>query len=326
MPRSGSDQSPRRARRRPGARHAAAPAARRGGVPAFVPLVLLFVGLFVGFAALQRSADGHGIARVDVTRYRLQSQSQWVSPAWLDQLERILVRLRELSADDLPAIRALRAEVEALPFVAEVGTPEVQWPDGLILPLRLHEPVACIPTEGRDFLPVAANGTVLGGYAFAPHQAYGGYLPTLGPHGLVPSPRPGDVLSHPAHVAALNIAESLWRHLEVGDLRRLGRVFIDASREDAPVFDREPGSATPLRLPGGAFLDLEDGRRVQFGRPPLPVMEGELPIAAKWAHLREALGASEQGAPWALLDVRFDEAVSLTRAQVEEFAQGGADR
>ncbi len=295
-------------------------------MPTFVPLALLFVALFAGFAALQRSADDHGIARVDLTRYRLQSAGRWLSPAWLDEIERILAHGRELAADDLDAIRALQAQVEGLPFVAEVGTPEVQWPDGLILPLRLHEPVACIAIEGRDFLPVAADGTVLGGYAGTPHQAYGGYLPTLGPHGLVAIPQPGDVLEHPAHRAALDVAESLWRHLEVSDLRRLGRILIDASEEDAPVFDRTPGSATPLRLPGGVFLDLEDGRRVQFGRPPRPLFEGELPIGLKWGHLRRGLEVGEQAEPWALLDVRFDEAVSLTRAEVEAFARGGGGR
>ena len=295
-------------------------------MPTFVPLALLFMALFAGFAALQRSADEHGIAQVDVTRYRLQSAGRWLSPAWLDQLERVLARVRALSADDLDGIRALQAEIEGMPFVAEVGTPEVQWPDGLILPLRLHEPVACIPTEGRDFLPVAADGTVLGGYAFAPHQAYGGYLPTLGPHGLVASPRPGEVLEHPAHRAALDVAVSLWRHLEVADLRRLGRIVIDASEEDAPVFDRIPGSATPARLPGGVVLDLEGGRRVHFGRPPRPLFEGELPIGLKWAHLRRALADREPAEPWALLDVRFDEAVSLTRAEVEAFLREGDGR
>ena len=42
----------------------------------------------------------------------------------------------------------------------------------------------------------------------------------------VASPRPGDVLEHPAHRAALDVAESLWQHLEVADLRRLGRIVI----------------------------------------------------------------------------------------------------
>ena len=45
-------------------------------MPTFVPLALLFIVLFAGFAALQRSADDHGIARVDVSRYRLQSAGQ----------------------------------------------------------------------------------------------------------------------------------------------------------------------------------------------------------------------------------------------------------
>lgn len=294
-------------------------------MPTFVPLALLFIVLFAGFAALQRSADDHGIARVDVSRYRLQSAGQWLSPAWLDELERILASVREISADDLDAIRGLQAEVAGLPFVAEVGTPEVQWPDGLIFPLRLHEPVACIATGG-DFLPVAADGTVLGGYALRPHQAFGGYLPTLGPHGLVASPLPGEVLEHPAHRAALDVAASMWRHLDVADLQRLGRIVIDASAESAPVFDRIPGSVTPEALPGGVFLDLEGGRRVHFGRPPRPIFEGELPVGLKWGHLRRGLASEAEEEPWSILDVRFDEAVSLTRAEVEAFFKGEGRR
>ena len=68
-------------------------------------------------------------------------------------------------------------------FVAEVGAPEVNWPDGLTLPIRLREPVACLRV-GQDFPPVAADGTVLAGYSYTPHPAGGGFLPVLGPHGL----------------------------------------------------------------------------------------------------------------------------------------------
>ncbi len=309
---------------------------RSGRVPTWIPLALLFAGLFAGLAALQGNAREFGLARVDTTRYRLQSGSQWLSPAWLEELERVLVRIREIPADDPKQIRAFVDEVRALPFVAEVGTPEVQWPDGLALPIRLYEPVACIPTGTRDYLPVAADGTVLGGYAFAPHEAYGGWLPTLGPHGAAPDVIPGDTLTLPAHLAGLEIATSMWGHLQVDDLRRLGRIFVDASRPDAPVFDRSPGSSTPRRLPGGAILALEDGRRVYFGRPPKPLFDGELPIAMKWDHIRRAVGdripgeagASGQGPtePWALLDARFDEPIYLTREEVEAFARGGSER
>lgn len=306
---------------------------RSGRVPAWVPLALLFVGLFAGLAALQGNAREFGLARVDTTRYRLQSGNQWLSPAWIEELERILIRVREIPADDPKAIRAFVEEVRALPFVAEVGAPEVQWPDGLALPIRLHEPVACIPTGTRDYLPVAADGTVLGGYAFAPHEAYGGWLPTLGPHGAALDLIPGDVLTLPAHRAGLDVATSMWGHLRVDDLRRLGRILIDASTPDAPVFDRVSGSATPRRLPGGTILALEDGRRVYFGRPPKPLFDGELPIAMKWGHIRRALGdrapgseGEPSGEPWALLDARFDQPIFLSREEVEAFSLQGANR
>lgn len=95
--------------------------------------------------------------------------------------------------------------------------------------------------------------------------------------------------------------------------------MIDASAESAPVFDRIPGSATPETLPGGVFLDLEGGRRVHFGRPPRPIFEGELPVGLKWGHLCRGLAFGAEEEPWSILDVRFDEAVSLTRVEVEAF-------
>lgn len=309
----------------------------RGAVPTWIPLALLFGGLFAGLAALQGDARRHGVATIDATRYRIQTGSRWMSPAWIQRIEDMLVETRDIRAEDVGEIRAFAARVEGLPFVAAVGAPEVQWPDGLALPVKFHEPVACVPVGGRDYLPVASDGTVLDGYSFAPHEAYGGWLPTLGPHGLLePSesrggtagsaPRPGSALTADAHLRALGVADSMWSHLAAEDLRRLGRVFIDASADDAPVFDRRAGSMTPRRLPGGVVIALEDGRRVYFGRPPMPLADGELPVHRKWAHVREALHAAEKGADWALLDVRFDDPVVLSRGEVEQFARDGVLR
>ncbi len=293
-------------------------------MPAWVPLLLLFSGLIVGLQALQSDARGHGLARIDTTRYRLHADTQWMSPAWIDQLESLLIEVRELPVDDLDAVRVFAERIEALPFVSEVGVAEVQWPDGLSLPVRLREPVACIRTGDRDFLPVAVDGTVLGGYTYAPHEAYGGWLPTLGPHGLaerrgVPL-QPGDRLTDPELLAGLSVAESLWRYLDVTDLRRLGRIVVDASAPDAPVIDPATGELTSQRLSGGVVLSLEEGRRVYFGRPPEPVVPGELPVGFKWQHVADALEGLATGAPWALLDVRFDDAASWTREQVEALA------
>ncbi|QDV07668.1 hypothetical protein Poly30_31960 [Planctomycetes bacterium Poly30] len=292
----------------------------------WVPLLILFGGLIVGLNALQRDARERGVARIDVTRYRLMAQSQWLSAAWTDELERILVEVRSLPVDDPEQLAAFAQEVADLPFVAEVGAYTVQWPDGLILPMRLREPVACIRTGGRDFLPVAADGTVLGGYTYAPHEAYGGWLPTLGPHGVVEKEQgllePGDKIEVPEVLAALAVADSMWAYMGVEDLRRLGRVVIDASAQDAPVLDRAATALKPARLPGGVKIDLEEGRRIFFGRPPIPIHSGELPVGYKWAHIRNALEAMEAaGRPWALLDVRFDEPIQLTRVEVEEIVE-----
>ena len=300
---------------------------RRGAVPAWVPLGMLFAVLILAVRSLERDARERGVAQIDTLRYRLQQGSRWLSPAWREALEDVLVESRGLVVDDPIAIDSFIARIGALPFVADVGEPEVIWPDGLSLPVRLHEPVACIATVDGDFLPVAVDGTILGGYAFAPHEAYGGWLPVLGPHGLVERTlRPGDMVHHPALRSSLNVAESMWRFLEVDDLRRLGRVLVDASADEAPVFDRAPKTATPHALPGGVVLALEDGRRVIFGRPPEPVLPGELSIGRKWRHVAEALKDRDRGEDWRLVDVRFDEAIRLDREAVEEFAERGVIR
>lgn len=298
----------------------------RGAVPVWVPLLLLFAGIVLGLQVLQREARQRGVAQIDVTRYRLMAESQWLSSAWTDELERILVEVRSLPVDDIEVLDRFSEEVAALPFVAQVGQYSVQWPDGLILPMKLREPVACIRTGGRDFLPVSADGMVLGGYTYAPHEAYGGWLPTLGPHGLVEEVQgpiePGTQIEVPEVLAALSVADSMWAHMGVEDLRRFGRVVIDASAQDAPVLDRAATELKPARLPGGVKIDLEGGRRVFFGRPPIPVHSGELPVGYKWAHIRHALEESEVGSSrWALLDARFDEVVRLTRSEVEEIAK-----
>ena len=299
---------------------------KRGAVPVWVPLLLLFMGIVLGLKALQREARARGVAQIDVTRYRLLAESQWLSAAWTDELERILVEVRTLPVDDPAKLAEFVAEVESLPFIAKVGQYSVQWPDGLIVPVKLREPVACIRTGGRDFLPVSADGMVLGGYTYAPHEAYGGWLPTLGPHGLVEEIQgplePGDQIEVPEVLAALGVADSMWGYMGVEDPRRMRRVVIDATAQEAPVLDRVASELEPAQLPGGVKIDLEGGRRVFFGRPPVPVHSGELPVGVKWTHICNALEEADVGSShWALLDVRFDEVVKLTRSEVEEIAE-----
>lgn len=293
---------------------------RSGRVPTWVPLALLFAGLVLGLHLLESDARDRGLARVDVTRYDLRTDAPWMSDEWFEELEDLLLEASVVAADDEAAIASLAAQVGDLPFVAEVGEPSVRWPDGLNLPVRLHEPVACVRVGGRDFLPVASDGTVLGGYSITPHVAYGGWLPVLGPLDLLDREqgqvRPGHRVTVPALLAGLDVADSMWRHLGGEDLRELGRVVIDASADDAPVLDRQPGSATPARLPGGVVIQLEQGRRVFFGRPPHPLHEGELPVNLKWGHLREALASGRAGEDWRLLDARFDRAVRLSEEEV----------
>ncbi len=276
----------------------------RGRIPAWLPLGIVLVGILSLVAKLEGEAESRGLTRIDVTRYKLHARGEWILEAWMVELERVLAETRTVAAGDREAIEALRGRLAALPFVAEIAEAEVDWPDGLTVPLRLHQPIACLRIE-EDFLPVAADGTLLPGYSYAPHEAFGGYLPVLGPHGLDADPaRPfqaGDRLAHPAHLDALALAESLWAHLDRDSLARLGRVVIDAESETA--FDG---------LPGGAVLDLEGARRVHFGHVPGRGGPGELPLATKWRHVAAGLERWAAGEVFDAFDVRWDEPAALS--------------
>ncbi len=272
-------------------------------------MLLLAIGFIWVLDKLQQSAKDQGVGSVDTTRYRIHTGPLYFGDAWRNRLERVLRRAETVDLADQPAIDSITSELLALSFVEEVGLPEVHWPDGLIVPVKLREPAACIRV-GDDFLPVADDGMVLAGYSYAPHEIYGAWLPILGPtEQLVRGgpPAPGDQITDPALLRALTVAGSMQRNLLPDQQRMLGRIVIDASSETAPD-----------GLPGGVRIDLEGKRRILFGRVPGNDEPGELPAAHKWRSVLSALqpdpepGSSAEGAPrenetpWDLLDVRFD--------------------
>lgn len=283
---------------------AAQRSSQRGSVPAWVPMVFLAAGFVWVLNSLQMSAREKGVGVCEVTRVRLHHEPLYFGDAWQRRLERILRRREQVDLSDPVAIDSLKAEFARLSFVEEVGEPEVVWPDGLVVPLRLREPAACIRV-GDDFLPVSDDGMVLAGYSYSPHEVYGAWLPILGPSdrllraGL---PSPGDFIQDDALLAALQVAGSMQRNLIPKQQRLLGRIVIDASREHAPD-----------GLPGGVHIDLEGKRRILFGRPPGGDFPGELPAKIKWMAIVSALNPDSEGGPWDLLDVRWDEPVRQVR-------------
>ncbi|MEZ5974455.1 MAG: hypothetical protein R3E96_06340 [Planctomycetota bacterium] len=261
-------------------------------------MLLLAVGFVWVLNRLQLSASRQGVGEVELGRYRLHSGPLYFSGAWRNRLERILRKADRLTLGDTEAIAALTRELAALSFVEEVGVPEPQWPDGLVIPLRLREPAACVRVGG-DYLPVSDDGVVMAGYSYGPHEVYGAWLPILGPTDRLARlgpPTPGDRIDDPALLDALKVARSLQRYLTPAQQRLLGRIVIDASHETS-IADN---------LPGGVFLDLEGKRRILFGRPPGSDQPGELPVDHKWRSILSVLEAGEAGPPWDLLDVRFD--------------------
>ncbi len=281
----------------------------RGSVPAWVPMVFLAVGFIWVLNSLQMSAREKGVGTCEVTRVRLHHEPLYFGDAWQRRLERILRRRETVDLSNAAEVASLKAEFARLSFVEEVGEPEVVWPDGLVVPLRLREPAACIRV-GDDFLPVADDGMVLAGYSYAPHEIYGAWLPILGPSdrllraGL---PSPGDFIQDEALLAALKVAGSMQRNLIPKEQRLLGRFVIDASRE-----------LGPNGLPGGVRLDLEGKRRILFGRPPGGDFPGELSAQTKWMAIAEALNTGDAPLQWDVLDVRWDEPVKHVRGASDE--------
>ena len=267
--------------------------------PLWMPILLALVVGALAFQRLRRDAADHGVGTIDTSRYRLHERGTYSHASWRNHIQRLLARTRgELAVDDHAGIAALQRDLAALSFVAEVGAPEVLWPDGLTVALRFREPVGCARIADA-FLPVDADGVVVAGVAAGPHEAYGAWLPVVAwlDDETSSRTRPGDLLVADEQVAALAVARSMWEHLAPEDVRRLGRVVIDASRPTAPD-----------GLPGGVVIDLEGRRRILFGRAPLPTdrVLGELPIHMKWDNVRAALRALDEGSDWVLFDARWD--------------------
>jgi hypothetical protein len=265
-------------------------------------LALLLAGLaLVWFVAvLARDVEAGAYAVIETDRVRLDAGPGWVDPRWESELAWRVAELGPVHADDRDGVLRIAAEVAALPFVAEVREPTVVWPDGLRLEVRLREPVACL-RAGRQYVPVAADGTLLSGRWATPPARGSGYLPVVYPS--APSrPRPGELLTDPAVIDGLAVAASLWTELPPGDLARLGRIVIDARRSRETSVDRP-----------GTLLLLEGQRTVWFGRSPNLDEPGEIPVRSKWASLSRALrllderpSEGAEGMDWDLADVRWD--------------------
>ncbi len=212
----------------------------------------------------------------------------------------MLARVAPPQAHDPEALALVAREVAPLPFVAEIGAPRVLWPDGLEVPLRLREPVACVRT-GQAFRLVAEDGVILPGNWPAPPLLEGRPLPVIGPNDGAFDRRPsGWRLSERRHLDALSVALSMRSGLPAADAATLGPLLIDATRSAATSAD-EPGT----------LLELEGQRLVLFGRAPGSGQPGELPDELKWRSLAKAVALlradSHAGVQdWSVADLRWD--------------------
>jgi hypothetical protein len=163
--------------------------------------------------------------------------------------------------------------------------------------------VACLRV-GDGYLAVAEDGVVLPGEWRRPPWIASGWLPLLGPleetaRGEDARTSPGRRLVEKRHRDALSVAASMRAALSAEDFGTMG----------APVIDATHARTASVEDPG-VVLQIEEGRRVYFGRTPDCGEPGELPAAHKWAALVRALKAlrptTVDGRDWSLLDVRWD--------------------
>jgi len=268
-------------------------------------LLLVSVGVWL-VSGLEFESHESGFTRIDPRFARIDGLSGFVDDRWRVALAARLAALPEISADGVEGsegTESVRQALLELPFVAEVGAGSVIWPDGYQVAVRLRKPVACVQV-GDGYLAVAADGIVLPGEWKRPPWIAGTWLPVLGPvedppRGADAATRPGRRIVEPRHRLALSVASSMCAALSAEDFAVMG----------APVIDATHAKTASVEDPG-VVLQLEEGRRVYFGRTPDCGEPGELPAAMKWEALARALKAlrptTADARDWSLLDVRWD--------------------
>jgi len=276
-------------------------ARRSGRVRFWVPFLLVAAGSIWALGRLSEPVQAAAFTAIDLRRLRLRPPpGGFFDPRWEADLHAALARLDPPDAHDAEALALVAHEISRLPFVAEAGVPRVIWPDGLEVPVRLREPVACVRMDDA-FRMVAEDGVFLPGSWPVPPAVEGRPLPVIGPNDGAFDRRPSLArLAERRHLDALAVALSMRRGLSAADAQVLGAPLIDATRSPATSVE-EPGT----------LLELEHQRLVIFGRAPGSGQPGELPDELKWRSLSKAvalLRGDEQTGPqdWSVADLRWD--------------------
>lgn len=270
---------------------------QRAGRAALWALAAVAAVSTAGIANLSRSREVENFSTIDTSRVRFEWPREsvggpyWVDPRWERELAHHVARLGPLAAADGAGRRQLAERLQELSFVELAAEPEVLWPDGVRVPVRLRRPVACVPM-GDYYQPVTADGVLLSGTWDSPPACGQGWLPVVGAPDEVAMGFDGTI-DEDTLLRALSVADSMWEHLDDEDWVDLGRVVIDAT------------GAIP---DGGVRLFLDRGRVALFGRSPVDGHPGELAVSAKWSALSRALRLEREVPPvhWDLVDLRWD--------------------
>jgi hypothetical protein len=274
--------------------------------------VVLGIGISEGIRG--RQPERSEVVLVEPAAVVLDDFPAWADPRWRSELEALLAAWPPFRADDAGARALLWDDLESLSFLSAADEPVVDRAGDLRLGFHLRRPVAAI-LGAEGYLTVDREGVVLSGRWPSPPRCEDLWLPVILPRvapalpaddGGDPLPddfafdlaAPGDWLVEAAHLAALDTAVSLARHLRPADRAHLGRVAIDGAGWDVR------GPEDP-----GVLIGLEDGRWIAFGRPPSANAPGELAPELKWRAVGEALALARTDradAAWEIADVRWD--------------------
>ncbi|MBK7643747.1 MAG: hypothetical protein IPJ19_11990 [Planctomycetes bacterium] len=276
-------------------------ASRLGRVRFWVPFLLVVAGSLWALERLAGPVEAAEFSTIDLRRVKLAAPpGGFCDPRWRSELSATLARFEAPDARDKPALEAIARALGALPFVVEAGEPHVIWPDGLEIPVRLCEPVACV-RSGDDFRIVSAEGVIEPGTWPEPPLLDGRPLPVIGPNdGAFDRKAPGAHLAERRHQDALAVALSMRSGLSASDAATLGPLLIDATRSPETSVE-EPGT----------LLEFGAKRLALFGRAPGSGQPGELPDELKWRSLAKAAAllrseGTREPQDWSVVDLRWD--------------------
>lgn len=237
------------------------------------PRVLVCVALLIGaFVAaphvrrLSRELTRQELYLVDGSDVRISKPHRWVSPDFFTEaVERSGLRT-PLSVADPALIPALKAGLEASPWIAEVRAMRADFNDGIAIHVIYRKPAMTVQTASGLY-PLDGEGVVLPPQDFRPEDA--DRLPMLRLPDLGQPPSVGQRWRDERIRSAATIAIDLDDPLDEQSVwRRCDLKTIDIALADESIFElrSRAGSRVVWGRVGEAALDVEPSVEKKIGK------------------------------------------------------------